>query len=126
MDVEDGLPPNRTKADATRWGYRVSWEHIKESMQPALRQPPPMYVRGGPGDNFEVAMDLRPHQVHSPVRQSGKHAGVEFWVGRPSLPDLTTTTVWVNLMAERRGSAQYRGRSCRQPCGLQASDLGIA
>ena len=41
---------------------------IKESVQPTLRQRPPMSVRGGPGDKLEVAMDLRPEQVRSVVR----------------------------------------------------------
>ena len=49
LEVEDGLPPNQTKADATRWGCRVAWDHIKESVQPAMWQRPPMLVRGGRG-----------------------------------------------------------------------------
>ena len=105
LEVEDGLQPSQTKADATRWGCRVAWDHVKELVQRTLRQRLPMSVREGPGDKLEVAMDLRPEQVRSVVRQSGKHAGVEFWVGRPSPPDLTTTTVWVNLATERRVSA---------------------
>ena len=77
LEVEDGVPPNRTKADATRWGCRVAWDHIKESVQPALRHTPPMSVTAGPGDKLEVAMDLRPEQVRSVVRQSSKQA----WIG---------------------------------------------
>ena len=30
MEVEDGLAPKRTKADATRWGYRVAWDDLQE------------------------------------------------------------------------------------------------
>ena len=30
LEVADGLPPNRTKADATRWGCRGAWDHLKE------------------------------------------------------------------------------------------------
>ena len=44
--MEDGLPPNRTKADATRWGCRVAWEHLKDVAQPPLRHMPPMSVKG--------------------------------------------------------------------------------
>ena len=36
--VEDGLPPNRTKADAVRWGSRVAWDHLKEVIQVANPQ----------------------------------------------------------------------------------------
>ena len=105
LEGEDGLSPNQTKANATPWGCRVAWDHSKESVQPALRQRPPMSVREGPGDKQDVAMALRPEQVRSVVQRSGKHAGVEIWVGRPSPSDLTTTTVWVNLAAKRRVSA---------------------
>ena len=30
LEVANGLPPNRTKADATRRGCRVAWDHLKE------------------------------------------------------------------------------------------------
>ena len=84
LEVEDGLPPNHMKADATQWGGRVAWEDMKEVVQPPLRQRPPMAVRGAPGDKLEVAMDLTWDQVRSVVRSSGKCAGVEYWVGKPA------------------------------------------
>ena len=30
LEVEDELPPNHTKADVTRWGCRVAWDHMKD------------------------------------------------------------------------------------------------
>ena len=32
LAVDDGLPPNRTKADAVRWGSRVAWDHLKHKL----------------------------------------------------------------------------------------------
>ena len=97
LEVEDGLPPNHTKADATRWGSCVPWEHMKEVVQPALQQRPLMAVRGGPGDKLEVSMDLTWDQVRSVVCSSGKYARVGYWMGRPAPGPLEITTVWVNL-----------------------------
>ena len=102
LEVEDGLPPNRTKADATRWGCRVAWNHLKDALQPPLRHKPPMSVRGGPGDTLEVAMDLQQDHLRLAVRQSGNCPGVEFWVGKPAPESMATTTVWIHLPAESK------------------------
>ena len=79
--MEDGLPPNRTKTDATRCGCRVAWEHLKDVAQRPLRHKPRMSVKGGPGDTLEVGMDLKLGQVRSAMRNSGRCTGVEYWVG---------------------------------------------
>ena len=42
-------------------------------------------------------MDLKLEQVRSAVRQSGRHPGVEYWVGKPAADALTTSTIWLNL-----------------------------
>ena len=80
------MPSNPTKADATRWGSRVGWEHFKEAVQPALRQWPPMAVQGGRGDTFEVARDLTLDQVRLVVCSSGKCAGMEYLGGGAGPP----------------------------------------
>ena len=100
MEVENGLPPYWTKADATRWGCKVAWDHRKDIVQPALRQRPPMAVRGGPRDIVEVAMDLKQDQIRAVVCNLGRSPGIEDWVGKPAPEALTTTTVWMNLPAE--------------------------
>ena len=102
MQVEDGLPPNRTKADATRWGCRVAWDHLKDAVEPPPRDRPPMAVKGGPGDTLQVAMDLHVDQVRSAVRNSGKCPVLEYWVGRLAPDALQTATVWMNLPEETR------------------------
>ena len=125
LEVADGLPPNRTKADATRWGCRVAWDHLKEIVQPRLKQRPPMAVRGGPGDTLEVAMDLQMEQVRSAVRHSGRCPGVEYWAGKPAPEAPTTTTVWMNLPTEiRTTTADIWTRLQEAPwfAGIRAGD----
>ena len=77
MEVEDGLPPNRMKAHATHWGYKVAWDHLKDSLQPPPRHRPPMGIKGGLGDTLEVAMYLHVDEVRVAVRNSGKCPRVE-------------------------------------------------
>ena len=104
VEVEDGLPPNRTKADANQWVCKVAWDHLKDIVQPTLRQRLPMAVRGGPLDMLEVAMALKLDQVWSVVRHLGRYPAVKYCVSRPAPEALATTTVCMNLPTEFRAT----------------------
>ena len=88
-----------------KMGLHRGLEPLKGSVvAPAARHRPPMSFKGGPGDTLEVAMDLKLDQVRCAARNLGRCAGMEYWVGTPAPETLTTSKVWMNLLAGSRAS----------------------